>query len=83
MAKQEMLVLLNLLRVVLQKFFDEQTCLKAMRLSCLGTKIYWVPIEKCKGEIPLKKGSASPSIKCTLLMLSWASARFKSTTRCY
>ena len=68
---------------MLQKFFDEQTCLKAMRLSCLGTKIYWVPIEKCEGKIPLKKGSASPSIKCTLLMLSWASARFKSTTRCY
>ena len=81
MAKQEMLVLLNLLRVVLQKFFDEQTCLKAMRSSCLGTKIYWVPIEKCESEIP--SPSASPSIKCTLLMLSWASARFKSTARCY
>ena len=57
------------------KFSDKQAGLKAMRSSYLGRKIYWVPIEKCEAEIPVKKGSVSPSNKRTQfpLILAWAS----------
>ena len=47
------------------KFSDEQAGLKAMRSFYLGRQNSWVPVEKCEAEIPIKKGSASPSIKCT------------------
>ena len=57
------------------KFSDEQAGLKAMRSSYLGRQNAWVPIEKCGSEIPIKKGSTSPSTKRTQfhLMLAWAS----------
>ena len=45
------------------KFFDEQAGIRAMRSSCLGRQNYWVATEKCETEIPIRKGSASPSIK--------------------
>ena len=46
-----------------------------MRPSYLGRQNSWVAIEKYKTEIPIKKGSASPSIKRTQfpLTLAWAS----------
>ena len=34
--------------------------------SCYQVRKYsWVSIQKCEAEIPVKKGSTSPSIKCT------------------
>ena len=39
----------------------------AMRSFYLGKKNYLVSIEKCEADIPIKKGSASPSIKRTHL----------------
>ena len=63
MAKQELLGILNLVKIVLVKFSDEQADSKAMRSSYLGRQNSWVPIEKCETEILIKKGSASPSIK--------------------
>ena len=46
-----------------------------MRSSYLGRHNSWVAFEKCETEIPIKKGSASPSIKRTQfpLTLAWAS----------
>ena len=57
------------------KFSDEQV----MRSSYLGRQYYWVSIEKCEAEIPIKKESASSSIKCTKfpLILSWRSTVHK------
>ena len=45
-----------------------------MRSSYLGRQNSWVPIEKCEAEISIKKGPASPSIRCTQfsLTLAWA-----------
>ena len=34
----------------------------------------WVPIEKCEVETPIKKGSASPSIKRTQFFVTWTIA---------
>ena len=61
------------------KFSDEQASLKTMRLYYLGKQNSWVPIEKWETEIPIKKGSAPPSIKRTqfLLTLAWASTVHK------
>ena len=46
-----------------------------MRSCYLGRENYWVPTEKCETEIPIKEGSASPSIKYTQfpLTLAWTS----------
>ena len=49
------------------KFSDEQAGLMAIRSFYLGKKNYLVSIEKCEADIPIKKGSASPSIKRTHL----------------
>ena len=38
-----------------------------MRPSCLRRKKSWFPIEKCKTEMPIKRGSSPPSIKRTQL----------------
>ena len=61
------------------KFSDEQAGSKAMRSSYLGRQNSWVSIEKCKTEISIKKGYASPSIKRTQfpLTLAWASTVHK------
>ena len=61
------------------KFSDEQAGIREMRSSYLGRHNSWVAIEKCETEIPLKKGSASPSIKRTqfLLTLAWVSTVHK------
>ena len=50
-----------------------------MRSSYLGRHNSWVAIEKCETEIPIKKGSASPSIKQTQFpsTLAWASTVHK------
>ena len=48
-----------------KKFSNEQAGLKAIKLSYLGRQNSWVPIEKYNAEIPVKKGSTSPSIKDT------------------
>ena len=72
MTKQEILAILNLLKVV-------QAGLKAMRSSYLGRQNYCVPIEKSEAEIPIRKGATSPSIKFTQfpLILAWASTVHK------
>ena len=41
-----------------------------MRSPYLDRKNSWAPIEKCKAEISIKKGSASPSIKRTQFPLT-------------
>ena len=66
-------------RKVYVKFSDEQAGIREMRSSYLGRHNSWVAIEKCETEIPLKKGSASPSIKRTqfLLTLAWVSTVHK------
>ena len=61
-------------RKVYAKFSDEQAGLKAMKSSYLGRKSFWVPIEKCEAEIPIKKGSASRPIKRIQLPLILARA---------
>ena len=60
------------------KFSDKQASEKAIR-SYIGRETFWVLIERCEAEIPLKKGSASPSIKHTQfpLILAWASTVLK------
>ena len=45
------------------KFPDKQAGIRAMRSSYLGRHNSSVAIGKCETEIPVKKGSASPSIK--------------------
>ena len=66
-------------RKVYVKFSDEQAGIRETRSSYLGRHNSWVAIEKCETEIPLKKASASPSIKQTqfLLTLAWASTVHK------
>ena len=61
------------------KFFDGQARLIAVRLPYLGRQNSWIVIGKCKTEIPIKKGLASPSIKETQfpLTLPWASTVHK------
>ena len=56
------------------KFFDEEAGTRAMRSSYLGRQNSWVTIEKCETEIPIKKGSASPSIKQAQFPLTLALA---------
>ena len=55
-----------------------------MRSSYLGWQNYWVAIEKCKAEIPIKKRLASPNIKPTQfpLTLAWASTVHKVQGLC-
>ena len=50
-------------------FPNEQANLKAMGAPYLDRQNSWVPIEKCKAKIPLKKQSVSPSIKRTQFSL--------------
>ena len=61
------------------KFSDKQAGVKVMRSSYLGREYYWMPIEKCEAEIPIKKGLTSPSSKCTQfpLILVWGSTFHK------
>ena len=59
---------------VYMKIFDEQAAFKATRSSYLGTQSFWVNILKCETKIPIKKESASPSIKCTQFPLTLAQA---------
>ena len=54
-------------------FPDEQAGLKAMGSSSIGRQNSWLLIEKYEAEIPIKKGSASSSIKRPQFLL----------TRCY
>ena len=58
------------------KFSDEQAGSKEMKPSYLGKRNSWVPIEKCKTEISVNKGT---SIRRTQfpLVLAWASAAHK------
>ena len=69
----------SIVRKVYVNFFDEQAGLKVMRSSYLGRYNSWVSIKRCEAEIPIKKGSASPSAKCTQfpLILEWASTVYK------
>ena len=62
------------------KFLDEQAGSKATRSSYLARKNSWAPLEKYETEISIKKGSVSPSIKCTQfpLTLAWASTVHKA-----
>ena len=50
-----------------------------MRSSYLGRQNSSVPIQKCEAEIPIKKESASPSIKHSqfLLILAWVFTVYK------
>ena len=58
---------------------DKQAELKAMRSFYQGRQNSWVAIEKYEAQIPIKKGSASPSIKNNKfpLMLAWPSTVHK------
>ena len=69
-AKQEILVIQNLLYALFVKFLDKQAGVKAMRSSYLGRHNFRVSIEKCETEIPIKKDSASPSSKRTQFPLT-------------
>ena len=51
MAKQEILSMLNLLKVLFKNY----------KSYYLGMQNSWVLIQECGTEIPTKKGSASPS----------------------
>ena len=53
------------------KFSDEQAGLKAMRSSCLVRQNSWVPIEEYETEIPINRGSTSPSIKRSQFLVTW------------
>ena len=84
MPKQEILIILNLLRIVFDeavfvKFSDDQAGLKAMRSSYLSRQSPWVPNENCKAEIQIKKILASLSIMRTQipLKLTWTSTVHK------
>ena len=55
----------NSVRKVYVKFFDPQAGLKVMTARHLIRKHSLVKIEKIETEIPIKKGSTSPSIKRT------------------
>lgn len=59
---------------------DKQVGLNATRSSYLIRQNSLVSIEKWEIEIPVKKGLASPSIKCTQfpLTLSWTSTVHRS-----
>ena len=50
-----------------------------MRSSYLGSQNSWVSIENCETGISIKKGSSSPSIKCTQfpLTLAWPTSAHK------
>ena len=67
MAKQESIRHIEFARgsarKVFIKFSDEQAGSKAMRSAYIGKQNCWVPTEKCKTEISIKKRSASPSFK--------------------
>ena len=54
------------------KFSNQHAGLKALKSSYLGRQNSWVPIEKWDPEIPVKKGSASPSIESTQFSLTLA-----------
>ena len=54
------------------KFPNQHAGLKALKSSYLDRQNSWVPIEKCDPEIPVKKGSASPSIESTQFSLTLA-----------
>ena len=57
---------MHLLKIkVYVKFSEKQADLKAIIKSYLGRQYYWVATKKCEAEIPIKKGSASPSMKRT------------------
>ena len=61
------------------KFSGEQAGLKAMRSSYLVRKNYQVPTEICEAKIPIKKESASSSIKRTEFpsIIAWTSTFHK------
>ena len=69
----------GIVQKVYVKFSDEQAGLKAMRSCYLGRQNFWVPIEKCKAVVLIKKGSLSPSVKRTQfpLTLAWESTVHK------
>ena len=54
------------------KFPNQHAGLKALKSSYLDRQNSWVTIEKCDPEIPVKKGSASPSIESTQFSLTLA-----------
>ena len=64
----------GIVRKVSVKFYDEKAGLKAIKSSYLGRKKLLGSYLKCEAEIPIKKGSASQSIKRTQfpLILTWA-----------
>ena len=61
-------------RKVYLNFSYEQAGSKAIRLSYLGRRNSWVPIEKCETGTSTKKGSALPFIKRTKFQLALAQA---------
>ena len=60
------------------KFSDEQSGSKAMKSSSLGRQNYEEK-KKCEAKSSVKKGSSSPSIKCSERpsILSWTSTVHK------